>query len=351
MSESTAVERDDARGAYSAQALADMTGCAIAIGSRGAIVYANQAARDAMGIGPYVGRTLIDYFSDNLNEKNDEFYEVLLQAIRNKGSRNLGRCPFVAPDGTSYTLLVTSSLAEQPDGESYLVITCTDVSEEERLEHMRRESTFVFLSSIVYICVAVFCYSFWNQFDRPFVPSTFTVILEVLGVILGFIVFRNTSLTLSDLGLGTKNLSHNLKVSGIACLVIIALFAVLKLILMKVAPGVIVHPEAFFDLSWVTPVRFIAYIFTALVPEFLSRGIMQESLTPVIAHEKRESIAIVISTLMFAAIHLHYGPYFMMGAAVLLGVFGVIYRKQRSIWGLVLIHFTFGMSAAFLGLI
>ena len=54
---------------------------------------------------------------------------------------------------------------------------------------------------------------------------------------------------------------------------------------------------------------------------------------------------------MFAALHLHYSPFFMIGAAVLLGVFGVVYRRQRSIWGLVLVHFTFGMSAAMLGLI
>ena len=125
----------------------------------------------------------------------------------------------------------------------------------------------------------------------------------------------------------------------------------LKLLLMNVAPSAIKHPEAFIDASWVPFSRFAAYILTALVQEFLSRGIMQESLTHVIPGERGETVAIAISTLMFAAIHLHYSPWFMLGAAVLLGVFGVVYRKQRSIWGLVLIHFVFGISAAFLGLI
>ena len=331
--------------------LQDMPGCAVILGPRGQIVYANEAAQNIMGMGPFVGKSFGDYFSQYANEENDAFYEVFLEAVRERGARSQGRCPFVAPDGTHYTFFVTSSMIAGENQEPYLVISCADVSEEERLEFLRRESTFVFLASIVYICLVVFAYAFWNYFGRPFEAPMFTRVLEVLGVILGFIVFQNTSLTLEDLGLGTKNLAHNLRVDGIACLGIIAFFAVLKLILMNVAPQVIVHPEAFYDPSWVGIGRFVAYIFTAIIQEFLSRGIMQESLSHVIAHEKREELAIIISTLMFAALHLHYSPFFMMGAAVLLGVFGVIYREQRSIWGLALIHFTFGMSAAMLGLI
>ena len=331
--------------------LQDMPGCAVILGPRGQIVYANEAAQNIMGMGPFVGKSFGDYFSQYANEENDAFYEVFLEAVRERGARSQGRCPFVAPDGTHYTFFVTSSMIAGENQEPYLVISCADVSEEEHLEFLRRESTFVFLASIVYICLVVFAYAFWNYFGRPFEASMFTRVLEVLGVILGFIVFQNTSLTLEDLGLGTKNLAHNLRVDGIACLGIIAFFAVLKLILMNVAPQVIVHPEAFYDPSWVGIGRFVAYIFTAIIQEFLSRGIMQESLSHVIAHEKREELAIIISTLMFAALHLHYSPFFMMGAAVLLGVFGVIYREQRSIWGLALIHFTFGMSAAMLGLI
>ena len=341
----------DARITYGGRALADMPGCAIVLGERGRIQYANEAARSVMGIGPYVDQAFGLYFSENANPENDAFYELFVEAVRNKGLRHQGRVPFVAPDGTRYTFFVTSSLIQGQDGQSFLVITCADVSAEEELERQRRESTFVFLASIVYICVIVFCYAFWNYFGRPFEPPHFTELLEVLGVILGFIVYQNTSLTLADLGLGTKNLARNLKTCGIASLIIVGVMAGLKLLLMNVAPQVIVHPEAFYSPSWVGPGRFFGYIFTALIQEFLSRGIMQESLTHVIAGEHNESLAIIISTLMFAALHLHYSPFFMIGAAVLLGVFGVVYRRQRSIWGLVLVHFTFGMSAAMLGLI
>jgi PAS domain-containing protein len=97
--------------------------------------------------------------------------------------------------------------------------------------------------------------------------------------------------------------------------------------------------------------RFLSYIPTALIQEFLTRGIMQESLCHVFMSKYRESMAIIISTLMFATLHLSYTPFYMLAAGLLLLVFGIIYKRQRSIWGLALIHFTFGMTAAMLGII
>ena len=330
-----------------------MPGCVFTIGPSGTIVFANEAACDVLGLGSYVGEKFISYFGANMNRENDDFYEVVLDAIRDKGKRHQGRFPFIAPGGARYVLFVTSShMAYGEDGgESYLVVTCADVTAEEESERLRRESIVVFLSSIVLICGFVFVYSVWNYIGQPGEPSYLTRILEISGIFLGIFVYRHTSLTLSDLGLSTDNLAHNLKVDGLACLGIIAFFVLVKLIMMNVAPQAITHPEAFYDPSWVDPLRFCTYIFTAVIQEFLTRGIMQESLLHVITGPHSRVTSIVMSTLMFATLHLMYSPLFMLGAAVMLGVFGVIYLRQRSIWGLALIHFTFGMSAAMLGLI
>ena len=337
--------------AYRSRVLHDMSSCAVVLGPQGTIVYANDAAQDALGIAPYVGKPFAQYFSANADKTNDDFYEIFLEAIRSRGNRVQGRCPFVAPDGRRYTFFVTSSRLDYRDRESYLVITCADVTAEEEAERLRRESTFVFLASIVYICAFIFIYSIWNYLDRPGEPQHLTRVLEVGGIVLGIIVFRKTSLSFSDLGLSTENLAHNLKVDGLACLGIIAFFMLVKLIVMNVAPQVIVHPEAFYDPSWVTPGRFVLYIFTALIQEFLTRGVMQESLMRVIPGPHGTRTALIMSTIMFASLHLAYSPFYMLGAAAMLGVFGIIYLRQRSIWGLALIHFTFGMSAAMLGLI
>ena len=336
--------------AYEARLLRDMPGCAVVLGPGGTIVYANEAAQKAMGIGPFVGRPFADYFMESANEANDEFYEVFLAAVRDKRNRFQGRCPFVAPNGRKFTFFVTSSQLKYGE-ESYLVITCADVTAEEEAERLRRESVFVLMACIAYICAFIFIYAVWNYIGRPGEPKYLTRILEVGGIILGIIVYRRTSLSFSDLGLSTKNLAHNLKVDGLACLGIIAFFCLLKLIMMNAAPQVIAHPEAFYDPAWVPIGNIIFYVFTALIQEFLTRGIMQESLMHILTGPHRNAIAIVMSTIMFASLHLMYSPLFMLGAAVMLGVFGIVYLKQRSIWGLALIHFTFGITASMLGLV
>ena len=66
----------------------DMPGCAVVLGPGGTIVYANEAAQKAMGIGPFVGRPFADYFMESANKANDEFYEVFLEAVRDAVAAN-----------------------------------------------------------------------------------------------------------------------------------------------------------------------------------------------------------------------------------------------------------------------
>ena len=348
---SDAGRRTDASYAYGKRALRDMPGCCVVLGPGGVITYANEAAESVLDIGPFVGRPFAEYFAASASEGNDAFFEMFLEAIRDHEGRFQRRCPFTAPNGQAYTFFVTSSRLSYGEGESYVVVTCADVTAEVEAERMRRESTFVLLSSIVYICLFIFVYSVWNYAGRPGAPSDLTRVLEVGGVILGVFVYKNTSLTFDDLGLSTRNLMRNLKVDALACLGVVAFFALAKVFFMLVAPQVIVHPETFYDPSWLTPGRAIAYVFTALVQEFLTRGIMQESLMRIIVGRHSNLKALLMSTLMFASLHLMYSPIFMLFAAGMLGVLGIIYLRQRSIWGLVLIHFAFGMSGVMFGLI
>ena len=56
-----------------------------------------------------------------------------------------------------------------------------------------------------------------------------------------------------------------------------------------------------------------------------------------------------MSSLLFGALHIHRGFIYMLAATVLLGIFGVLYRKQNSIWGLCIPHFVLGEIIWFLG--
>lgn len=234
----------DASSAYGRRALRDMPGCAVVLGPGGVITYANEAAQAVLGIGPFVGRPFGEYFAASASEGNDAFFEMFLDAIRDHQGRFQRRCPFTAPDGRTFTFFVTSSQLSYSEDESYVVVTCADVTAEVEAERMRRESTFVLLSSIVYICIFIFIYSVWNFVGRPGEPSDLTRILELGGVVLGAFVYKNTSLTFADLGLSTRNLARNLRVDALACLGVVVFFALAKVFFMLVAPQVIVHPRS-----------------------------------------------------------------------------------------------------------
>ena len=53
----------------------------------------------------------------------------------------------------------------------------------------------------------------------------------------------------------------------------------------------------------------------------------------------------------FVALHVAYGPIYMLGAFALLFIFGFIYNKQRTIFGLCIPHFVLGQMIAILGFV
>ena len=55
-----------------------------------------------------------------------------------------------------------------------------------------------------------------------------------------------------------------------------------------------------------------------------------------------------MSALVFGVLHIAYGLPYMLGAALLLGVLGILYHKQGNIWGLCIIHYVLGEVATFL---
>ena len=65
----------------------------------------------------------------------------------------------------------------------------------------------------------------------------------------------------------------------------------------------------------------------------------------------REALSIGITALLFAALHIHKGLIMCIGAAVLSVILGLLYKKGRCIWGLALIHYTFGIIPSLLSVV
>ena len=61
--------------------------------------------------------------------------------------------------------------------------------------------------------------------------------------------------------------------------------------------------------------------------------------------------ASMLSSFIFAALHIHLGFIFMVGAAILAGLEGIFYEKQQNIFGVWIVHWVFGVSGTLLCLI
>ena len=56
------------------------------------------------------------------------------------------------------------------------------------------------------------------------------------------------------------------------------------------------------------------------------------------------AVANIIASLVFGAVHIHKGIVYMVGAALLLSFFGILYSKQKTIWGLCIPHLVLSWS-------
>ena len=92
----------------------------------------------------------------------------------------------------------------------------------------------------------------------------------------------------------------------------------------------------------------VIYPLTVILQEFLARGVMQENLRRIFTGKHAGALSIIVSALVFGVLHIAYGLPYMLGAALLLGVLGILYHKQGNIWGLCIIHYVLGEVTAFL---
>lgn len=90
------------------------------------------------------------------------------------------------------------------------------------------------------------------------------------------------------------------------------------------------------------------YPLSVLLQEILSQSIIRECLMRILKGENSHIYAILLSSMLFTALHIHRGFGFMVGSLLLCYGIGALYRKQRTIWGLCITHYSVSMMAFFL---
>jgi hypothetical protein len=210
-----------------------------------------------------------------------------------------------------------------------------------------RDSSKTFSAFLFAYCGWMIVYALWQYLGQPVSTDVMTHGVELLGFLMFFYILGKTSLSWKDLGIQSENPWKTVRTGLLIAVCAVAVMCAAKAVVRIFAPDALGPEYPFFHLR-AFGVRQIIYIFTAGVQEFLARSVIQGNLRRIMVGRHVGAAAIVISSMSFATLHIHLGLVFMLGAAVLAGLEGILYEKQKSIYGVWIVHWVFGVTGTML---
>ena len=218
------------------------------------------------------------------------------------------------------------------------------------MEQKFRDASIVLAILMTGVGFWVMFYALWEYLGRPFPTSYMTQAVDLLGVLMCLAGLRYTSVSWKDLGLMTDNPKEIIKESLLICAISFVILAVIKYVGQLYDPTLFQTEHGFFDIRRFNLYQ-VAYLFTAFIQEFTARSVMQTNLKRVCATKHKVTYSIIHSSIVFAVFHIEYGIWFMIGAAILGGVLGIIYEKQNTVLGVWIVHWFLGVTAFLFGII
>lgn len=328
----------------------DVSDGILIVDSKGTILHINPAASVILGMGrSFCGKKYSAMMMAD-REENHDFHRILIDAVLNKSVLHRENMDIVRTDGKVTSVEVTSSWSkgESEDEPDCVIITIVDRSDEIQLKKKLDDSSFLYSCFLCIICLWAFITAIWNFLGQPI---SGTILSKILAVVLLAVVIpakKHTNFTWKDFGLRTENLKHNIITDTVISAVAIVLLCLVKLIILKVKPEFFAGSTGFVSWRKYPLSEYILYIFSVLCQEFVTRGIVHEIFKYILNGKNNRRAAILVSSLVFGAMHMHLGFVYMIGAAVLLGALGLLYDKQKSIWGLCIPHYVLGMAIGLL---
>ena len=334
---------------FSERVLKDTSSAVLVLDQKGLIVYVNRPASVMLETGNDPEGQRFALFAED--SSNDRFHEVVLSALYDKNDTMVEKVPFTAPSGKKYVFRMSCSYLQNrgPD-DAELVITLADETEAEETKLKLRDSSRTFVMFLFAFCGWMLFYALWEFLKRPFSADYMTHGVEVLGIIMLIYILRETSFTWRDLGGVTYRPWETVRTALIVSACAFVFLCIVKAVARLFVPTAFEPQAPFFDISRFG-LRQILYVFTAGIQEFLARSVMQANLKRIIDSPHSTALAIILSSLIFAALHIHLGFVFMIGAAVLASLEGILYEKQQNLLGVWIIHWVFGVSGTLLCLI
>ena len=321
----------------------------ITFGRDGIIRYINPSASLILGL---TENTVGKPYQELFGKENESLWELLAQATEEKETSHRGDVLYRRKDGS--TVLLNASCICLRDGDNSRQTTYAlhfdDITEIDTLRRKRRESSAVFIGTMTGVSVWIYIVALWRLTGETLSQEIMTQFIHLIALIMFFYIRHYTHFTYEEMGLKIKGIGKAVKTDCLFTVIFAAALFGVKLILMRTSPGFFPAGAPFWDwgrMNWSD----IAYPVTVVLQEFLSRGVIHENLRRIFVGKHSEGAAIIVSSLIFGALHIHRGFMYMLAATALLSIFGILYRRQNSIWGLCIPHFVLGEIVWYLGFV
>ncbi len=327
----------------------DMQEGILVIGHKGEVLSVNSSAKELLDMQKVQEGEKFFMISSVLDSKNDAFHQLIFDAINAKSALHEQHICYEKTDGSKLYLKVSASylLGEQADERIGIVLLISDETEVHLLHNKQREATLIFAFTMICVCVNILIWSFTTYLGLALPVWVDSKRIEFLALLMAIVTYKTTDFSFRDMGLILTNPKETFVQSIAITIGCTLLLLVGKVVILQVAPSFFPAGAPFWDWS-IGNFSDVIYPFTAVMQEFLARGVLQSNLRRIFVGKHGEALSILVSALIFAVLHISYGLMYMLGSFLLLGLMGILYNRHGNIWGTSIIHYVLGEVATFL---
>ncbi|MGO0062874.1 cyclic nucleotide-binding domain-containing protein [Brevibacillus fluminis] len=218
--------------------------------------------------------------------------------------------------------------------------------------HERVQLGFIFISMVLGISLYSFVIRIFqgNMIQGEYaelINFTVTRTLDVAALLVIVSIVVKSSLPMSSFGLTFTNSKRAvIEAVGVSLVAMVVLTGV-KWFSQKngfnwFGDGPMIS-FSLFDWTYVT------YLVVAPLQEFIARGVLQSSIERLIARGNQVLWAVLVTSIIFGAMHLHTSVKLAVAAILTSWLWGWMYTRHRNIVGVGLSHFIIGNYAGLLG--
>lgn len=319
----------------------NMSDGVITINNSREITYINPAAEAILGLKSenIINRQFPACIPQN--KSNKSFQKLLQNALKNNHKSEVSVISYDNGQEKKFLNIRISQIKKEDRQEGILVLM-EDITDARNLKKHERDCAMIFAGLIICICIYLFAWSLIKfTLKIQLKTSVYTLMIEGIAFILFLEIIFFTSMTPKDIGIFVrpsrlfKTFQTSVPIAAVVCCLLAAANFILRL------TG---HPIKPYFIGGSLQGAY-TYIFTAILQEFLSRGVIQTSVKALMQVKYQKFFSIFLTSLLFALMHLPFDFPFMMGAFLLSIALGIIYEKQENIWGCAFLHWSCGYLA------